>query len=130
HANELTAMDVIDLYYRQYSGVETSNYFAFRFGQPRDLAALSLASLFNQTTGPILDVACGVGHLTHRFTHGQPLRPVIGLDRDFFRLFVASQFVAPGGSYVCAPADLPLPFDSSAFGGIFCSDAFHYFLYR
>jgi SAM-dependent methyltransferase/uncharacterized protein YbaR (Trm112 family) len=130
HRDQLSAMDVIDLFYRQYSGVETANYFAFRFGQPRHLAALSLGSLFHQTTGPILDVACGLGHLTHAFTQGHPTRPVIGLDRDFFRLYVASEFVAPDASYLCAPADQPLPFANGTFGGVFCSDAFHYFLYR
>jgi SAM-dependent methyltransferase len=123
-------MDAIDLFYRQYSGVETANYFAFRFGQPRHLAALSLASLLQPTTGPILDVACGLGHLTHAFAQAHPGRTVIGLDRDFFRLYVASQFVAPEASYICAPADQPLPFAEKTFGGIFCSDAFHYFLQR
>lgn len=128
--DRLSAMDAIDLFYRQYSGVETANYFAYRFGQPRHLAALSLASLLDRTTGPILDIACGLGHLTHGFTQSHPGRPVIGLDRDFFRLYVASQFVAPEASYLCAPADQPLPFADGALGGIFCSDAFHYFLYR
>ncbi len=130
HRRDLSALDVIDLYYRQYSGVETFNYFAFRFGQPRHLAGLSLASLLGRGEGPILDLACGTGHLTHFFTCAHPGRPVVGVDRDFFRLYVASQYVAPAGNYVCAQADLALPFSERAFAGIFCSDAFHYFLHR
>jgi SAM-dependent methyltransferase len=126
----LSALDVIDLYYRRFSGVETFNYFAFRFGQPRHLAGLSLGAMLARTDGPILDLACGVGHLTHYFCHSFPEREVIGLDRDFFRLFVASEYVAPQATYVCAPADGALPFPDAGFGGIFCSDAFHYFLNR
>jgi SAM-dependent methyltransferase len=123
-------MDVIDIFYRQFSGVETFNYFAFRFGQPRHLAALSMASLLLQTEGPVLDLACGLGHLTHFLTASDPARLVVGLDRDFFRLYVASQFLAPQASFVCAAADQPLPFVTGALGGVLCSDAFHYFPYR
>jgi len=130
HGASLSALDVINLYYGQYSGVETSNYFAYRFGQPRHLAGLSLASLMGDAKGPILDLACGVGHFTHFFAYGNPGRPVVGLDRDFFRLFVASQYTAPEGNYVCTPADTALPFSEKVFAGIFCSDAFHYFLHR
>ena len=126
----LSALDVIDLYYRQYSGVEAFNYFAFRFGQPRHLAGLSLAMMLERTEGPILDLACGAGHMTHYFTCAHPGRPVVGVDRDFFRLYVAGHCVAPAGNYVCAPADQPLPFSERVFGGIYCSDAFHYFLHR
>ena len=126
----LSALDVIDLDDRQFSGVEMFNYFAFRFGQPRHLAGLALGSMFSRTEGPILDLACGVGHLTHFFTEAFPERTVIGLDRDFLRLFVASEYVAPTASYICASADSALPFQDSNFGGIFCSDAFHLFLNR
>jgi SAM-dependent methyltransferase/uncharacterized protein YbaR (Trm112 family) len=128
--DSLSALDVIDLYYRQFSGAENFNYFAYRFGQPRHLAALSLASLLDATTGPVLDLACGVGHLTHYLTHAHPQRTVIGADRDFVRLWIANRFVAPGASYVCASADQALPFADKAFHGVFCSDAFHLFLQR
>jgi hypothetical protein len=55
---------------------------------------------------------------------------VVGLDRDFVRLWLASRFVAPAGRYVCGSADQSLPFAPGVFHGIFCSDAFHLFLYR
>jgi SAM-dependent methyltransferase/uncharacterized protein YbaR (Trm112 family) len=128
--DSLSALDVIDLYYRQFSGAENFNYFAYRFGQPRHLAALSLASLLDASTGPVLDLACGVGHLTHYLTLVRPQRTVVGVDRDFVRLWIANRFVAPGASYVCASADQALPFADKAFHGVFCSDAFHCFLQK
>jgi ubiquinone/menaquinone biosynthesis C-methylase UbiE/uncharacterized protein YbaR (Trm112 family) len=130
HGSSLSALDVMDLYYRCYSGTETFNYFAYRFGQPRHLAALSLACLLDDTTGPILDLACGVGHITHYLSVAQPRRTVVGLDRDFVRLWIANRYVAPDASYVCASADQALPFRDNDFAGVFCSDAFHYFCHR
>jgi SAM-dependent methyltransferase/uncharacterized protein YbaR (Trm112 family) len=126
----LPALDLLDVYYRRYSGAETFTYFAYRFGQPRHLAALALASTVNQSDGPLLDLACGLGHLTHFFTSARPRRPVIAADRDFFRLYVAAHQVAPGASCLCFPADQALPFAPGSLDGVFCSDAFHYFLYR
>lgn len=130
NASELSALDVIRLYYDSFSGVEMFNYFAFRFGQPRYLAALSLASLFQRTRGALLDLACGMGHLTHYLTRAFPGQPVFALDREFFRLYVAKRYVAPDATFVCAPADQALPFPPGFFSGVICSDAFHYFEYR
>lgn len=127
---DLTAVDVLDLYYRRYSGAEISNYFLYRFGQPRHLAALGLGALLNASDGPLLDLACGVGHLTHFFTASRPGRTVIGSDRDFFRLFVAKRYVAPAANYVCCTADMALPFAEGSISSIFCSDAFHLFMHR
>jgi SAM-dependent methyltransferase/uncharacterized protein YbaR (Trm112 family) len=129
-AEHLTALDVLDLYYQRYSGAETSNYFVYRFAQPRHLSALGFAATLNDSDGPVLDLACGVGHLTHYLTASKPGRTVVGADRDFFRLFVAKRYVAPAASYVCVPADGALPFAKGALGGILCSDAFHLFLHR
>ena len=129
-SENLTALDLLDLFYRRYSGVETFPYFAYRFGQPRHLAALALGSVLDRFDGPLLDLACGAGHLTHYFTSSRPDRTVVAADRDFFRLFVASHHVAPGATYLCVPADQALPFASGVFDGVFCSDAFHYFLRR
>ncbi|HEY4105249.1 MAG TPA: class I SAM-dependent methyltransferase, partial [Polyangiaceae bacterium] len=130
HAASLSALGAMDLYYRRFSGVENFNYFAYRFGQPRHLAGLALASRLDGRDGPVLDIACGVGHMAHYFAERRPDRVTFGLDRDFFRLWVANRYVAPRAHFVCAPADRALPFAASTFDGIFCSDAFHYFLHR
>src|SRR5262249_23706981 len=45
----LTALDVLDLYYQRYSGAETSNYFVYRFAQPRHLSALGFAATLNDS---------------------------------------------------------------------------------
>jgi ubiquinone/menaquinone biosynthesis C-methylase UbiE/uncharacterized protein YbaR (Trm112 family) len=128
--DKLTALQAMDLIYRRYSRVEHFNDFAYQFGRPRHLAALSLASLLGDSQAPILDLACGVGHLTHFFSFGRPERAVVGVDRDFVRLWVARHYVAPDAHFVCGPADRALPFRSRSFVGVFCSDAFHYFLWK
>jgi hypothetical protein len=57
--DRLSARDVIDIYFRQFSGVEIANHFEFYFGQPRHLAHLATAALLERSEGPILDLACG-----------------------------------------------------------------------
>lgn len=130
HAKDLAATDVISLFYGDYSSYsEMTNYFTFRFGQPRHLAALSIASIIKERSDSILDLACGMGHLTHHFAWGEEnRRKVIGIDRDYFRLYVAKNFMAPEADFICQRVDRPLPFLVSSFDSIFCSDAFHYFL--
>ncbi len=125
--DELSAIDLIDLYYRKYSGSEMANYFKYRFGQPRHLAALSLASLLSKADGPILDLACGVGHITHYLANIRRDKITVGIDHDFFRLYIAKNSIVPSADFICCNADGALPFKSSAFQGSICSDAFHYF---
>ena len=100
------------------------------FAQPRHLAGLSLASLFPDSAKPILDLACGFGHYMHYWLTRRPGRPVIGIDRNFFQVYVAKARVAPDADFICSEADRRLPFRSETFCGVFCSDAFHYFLGR
>lgn len=125
----LTALDALNLYMARYSRAETAVHFAFSFGQPRHLAALSVASVIKERGGPILDLACGPGHVTHYFsTLADMDRPVVGVDRNFFRLWVARNFVSPRADFVCQWVDRPLPFRTGSFESAFCSDAFHYFV--
>jgi hypothetical protein len=50
----------------------------------------------------------------------------IGVDRNFFQLWIGRRFVAPNSSsYVCADALMPLPFKDDAFSVSVCTDAFH-----
>lgn len=130
HGKELSALQLIDLYYRFYSNSEIGNYFSYRYTQPRHLAGLCVASVLRQHGGPVLDVACGVGHLSHYFSYGRPEAHTVGLDRDFFRLYLAKNYMAPQAEFVCAEADTALPFADGVFSGVFCSDAFFCFLHR
>lgn len=130
NSKDLTAVDVIKLFYGDYSSFnEMANYFTFRFGQPRHLAALTIASIIKERSGSILDLACGMGHLTHYFAWGEEdRRKVVGIDRDYFRLYVAKNFMVPEADFICQWVDRPLPFSEASFDSVFCSDAFHYFL--
>ncbi|WP_139558959.1 methyltransferase domain-containing protein [Methylotetracoccus oryzae] len=126
---QLSAMDVIDFYYRNFSLSEVANYFGYRFGQPRHLSGLQLASHLRARGGPTIDLACGAGHLTHHFSYrAETAGPVIGVDRDYFRLYLAQNFVAPDADFICQWVDRPLPFPARSFDNIFCSDAFHVIL--
>ena len=126
HQNRLSACDVIHLYYGQYSGnTEMGHYFHCRFGMPRTLAALSIAQPMRATPGPLLDVACGAGHLTHFLAYERDDGPVVGVDRDFFRLYLAKRYIAPQAQFACVSADNHLPLADDVFEATLCSDAFH-----
>ena len=119
----VTVCELLDCYF---SNKEHYNYFAFRFGQPRYLVALSFVSLIRQPKKMILDLGCGQGHITRSLVHQAKDRRVIGVDRSFWSLYVAKRWVAPEGEYVCCSADHALPFADKVFSAVFSSDAFHY----
>ena len=128
--DQITGRELFDFYFCCSTGDarEPYGYFAFRFGQPRHLVALSLAYLIRTPDKPVLDLACGFGHITRHLIHRAEGQPVIGLDRNFFMLYVAKNWLAPGADYVCADADVGQPFRDGAFSTVFCSDAFHWFV--
>jgi SAM-dependent methyltransferase/uncharacterized protein YbaR (Trm112 family) len=123
---QATAGALLDFYFRKQR--ENYNYFYFRFGQPRYLVGLSFASFIHRPQKPILDLACGCGHLTRSLVQRAQGQPVIGVDESFFGLYVAKHWIAPEAEYVCCKADRALPFSNGAFSVAFCSDAFHYFV--
>jgi SAM-dependent methyltransferase len=127
--DELTGRELFDFYFCRSTGDarEPYGYFAFRFGQPRHLVAVSLACIMRRPGKPVLDLACGFGHITRHLVNRAEGRPVIGLDRNFFMLYVAKNWLAPGAEYVCAQADSGLPFSDDSFSTVLCSDAFHVF---
>ncbi|CAM3372502.1 class I SAM-dependent methyltransferase [Kibdelosporangium persicum] len=124
---EQCAQDWLDLSYLRSRNVdrELHPYFLNRFGQPRYLASLSLTSILEEDPLPVLDVACGFGHVMHHLAiRSRPLS-TIGVDRNFFQLWVARRFIVPGGHYVCADVSRPLPFTDDSFSASLCTDAFH-----
>lgn len=125
----LTAEDWLDLFYRQHSPVEGDlfSYFFCRLAQPRHLATLALTSYLPAREKPLLDLACGFGHLGHNLAESPAAHAVVGVDRNFFQLWVAQYWIASKNRFVCADADQPLPFADGAFAGTLCCDAFHYF---
>jgi ubiquinone/menaquinone biosynthesis C-methylase UbiE/uncharacterized protein YbaR (Trm112 family) len=125
-----TAIELIGFFYGHSLRSELCNHFSYKFSQPRHLAGLSLASLLPVSEKPILDLACGFGHFMHYWIMSHPGQRVVGVDRNFFQLYVARHWVAPDADFICSEADLKLPFSSHSFGGVFCADAFHCFLRR
>lgn len=126
--DQIGACDVLGFYY--FSGGPLSptlgHYFIRRFSQPRHLAALALAATMPSDSKPILDIACGIGHLEHYFYCRNDSTPVIGLDMNFYHLWLARHWIAPEGNYVCANAGDGLPFADASFSSTICSDAYHY----
>lgn len=129
--DRLTAQDWMELAYARSSDRiddELLPYFLARFGQPRFLATTSLLQcLPDDGSRPVLDLACGFGHVAHHLATRPDPRAVVGVDRNFLQLWVARRYVAPTQRFVCADRVDALPFDDDAFAASLCSDAFHYF---
>ncbi|MGQ0604327.1 MAG: methyltransferase domain-containing protein [Anaerolineales bacterium] len=124
----LFASDFLDYYFRRVGrGREDAyDYFVYRFGQPRHLAVLGFVSLIQRPSAPVLEVGCGCGHLTYSLSLQAHGKTVIGIDHNFFVLYVAKRWVAPEAQYVNCSADVGLPFRSDTFSDVFSSDVFHY----
>ena len=101
---------------------EAVHYFDHRFGTPRHLVALAAAEAAagGVGAGPVLDLGCGVGHLTwwldQRFGDGR----AVGVDLSLFQLWAARD-LAGGGRFVCADASR-LPLATGSFGLVLASD--------
>ena len=99
---------------------EAVHYFASRFGTPRHLVALAAAEAAGAAGGPVLDLGCGVGHLTwwldQRFGEGR----TVGVDLSLFELWAAAG-IAGGGRFVCADA-AALPLATARFALVMSSD--------
>lgn len=122
----LTAEDWLGVFYWNAPEVyDPFNYFFYRFGTPRHLATLGLVSALPATDElPVLDLACGYGHLAHTLTAQN--RSVVGLDQNVHQVWLARHYVAPDAAFVCADASHPFPLVDAAFEAAVCSDAFHY----
>lgn len=121
----LSAVDLLWLYF--HNTRENFNYQSFRYGQPRQLVALSFASLLRDQ-GPILDLGCGCGQITFSLTQLASGQRVIGVDTFFFGLYLAKHWIAPQAEFLCSAADVPLPLPDGSLAAVFLSDAFHYFV--
>jgi len=114
-------------------------YFLYRFSDPTFLTAEALVRAVGRhdgaLTGPVLDLCGGSGHLT---------RVLAGLDRQdssaadhtivadlqFWKLWLASRFTAPGCAAVCCDAGAPLPFARDRFSMVVLADAFPYIWHK
>lgn len=125
----LTAEDWLRVFCGKYSPVlgDMFNYFLYRLGQQHHLASLAVTNQLPPAEQPILDLACGFGHLGHNLTESPEGHAVVGADRNFFQVWTAQYWIAPAARFVCANADQRLPFIDGSFAATLCADAFHYF---
>ena len=125
-----TCIEFIKYYFTyHYESIDAYNYFAHRFGLPRHLVALSFAQIIKNLDGPVLDLACGFGHITRSLlkNNSSGESPVIGLDSNFFTLYVAKKLLSPKALFVCSDGCITLPFHNNFFSAVVCVDGIHYF---
>lgn len=101
------------------------HYFMHRFGQPRQLVALALMTVLKAPSGPVLDFGCGIGLLTRHLPRRAGPHPVLGADRDFFRLYIAKTFLTQDVAYVCCDGNPSLPFKRAFFSAVYSSDTLY-----
>jgi SAM-dependent methyltransferase/uncharacterized protein YbaR (Trm112 family) len=124
----LLAHEVFDFFYSKRSGNNTylAEYFLNRFVMPRYLSAMALMQRLPASEQPVLDIACGYGHVEHYLTRRKRSTPAVGIDFNFYQAWGARRCVAPDAWFVCCDASRPLPFRAGTFSGAVCSDAFMY----
>jgi len=104
-------------------------YFLYRFSDPTFLVTDGLLRAIAPKhigLGPILDLGGGSGHLARTITTLSAGQPVWLADLEFWKLWLARQFVAPECHVVCCDAAQPLPFARGSFSLALSSDAFNY----
>jgi SAM-dependent methyltransferase len=86
-------------------------YFVHRWSDPSWLAVLALTAAHPPAGRPVVDLACGAGHLLrHLALHGH--RDLTGVDVVFAKLWLARRFVLPAAvpvALVCADLTTPWP---------------------
>ena len=122
--DELSAADCIAEFCRQGQLPRRAFEAAFfRFGSPRHLATLNLASVVD-TDAPVLVVGNGFGHVAYSLSAKG--RTVIGLDWSVGRAWTARHVIAPEASVVCADPAGPLPIADGAAGVVLAQGASPY----
>jgi len=103
-----------------------ATYLYYKFGQPRHLVGLSLCQIATDSSGLVLDLGCGAGHVTRSIQARCAGQTVVGIDALLGLLLCAKRLIAPDGEYICCSAEHPLPFRDDSFSQIFSFDALHY----
>jgi SAM-dependent methyltransferase len=104
-------------------------YFLHRWSDPSWLAALALTAAHPPGGRPVVDLACGAGHLLrHLALHGH--RELTGVDVVFAKLWLARRFVLPADApvaLVCADLTAPWPLPPPAVPRhVACHDALYF----
>lgn len=123
-----SARRLFDLYFEAAGRRDTGHYFSYRFGQPRHLAGLSLASLVNPGRGPVLDLGCGAGHIARHVVQLHGIRSLVGVDVHLPLLLIGRTRVAPGAHFVCCDVEKGLPFRDGTFGNVLMTNVLHFLI--
>jgi SAM-dependent methyltransferase len=105
-------------------------YLTYRWVDPSWLALLGITAAHPPVDRPVIDLACGAGHLLrHLMLHGH--HDLTGVDVVFSKLWLARRFVLPPSAPVrllCADLRAPWPLDShSTANYVVCHDALYFF---
>jgi uncharacterized protein YbaR (Trm112 family)/SAM-dependent methyltransferase len=111
-----------------------ADYFLYRFSDPPYLMIEALLTALGQnafaTSGRVLDLCGGSGHLTRVLAGLKPSGGVVDADVYFWKLWLATRFMAPGCDAVCCDANNPLPFAHDTFSMALLADAFPYIWHK
>lgn len=103
---------------------EGYRYFRYRFGTPRYLVSLALWDALPPSSGSVLDVGCGAGHLAWAIGQRPQAGPIVGIDPAFAQL-LAARTIAPQATLVCGDGR-SLPVADAAFARVVSSDVLPY----
>jgi SAM-dependent methyltransferase len=101
------------------------DYFAHRWSDPSYLAALALLQAHWPGDRPVVELACGAGHLLRELAD-RGVDDLVGVDVAFSKLWLAQRFVCPQARYVCADARNLPPVGVPTPAYVLCVDALYF----
>ena len=103
-----------------------ADYFAYRWSDPTFLAGLALVQQHWPGDRPVVEVACGTGHLLRELA-ARGCRDLVGVDVVWAKLWLARRFVCPQASYVCADVTAaPAALATAGPSYVLCHDALYF----
>ncbi len=125
-----TFRELLDAAFAYSGNRDAADYFFYKWGQPRFVAALAWTPVLAAVEGPVLDLACGPGHLVWSLAGNGLAGRIVGADLYFKSLFLARRLSGTRARFVCCNAAYGLPFRDGAFGAALSADAFHFLPYQ
>ena len=101
------------------------DYFAHRWSDPTYLAGLALLQQHWPADRPVVEVACGAGHLLRELAQ-RGLHDLVGVDVVWAKLWLAQRFVCPDARYVCADLTALPDLGVRAPAYVLCQDALYF----
>ncbi len=124
----LTVKAWTDLFFAKRSGNNDylSEYFSAKVTMPRFLSAMALVQRLPKGREPVVDLACGMGHVAGYLTERAASSQAIGIDLNFHQLWGARHLIARKAWFVCGDFGAGLPIKSGRASAVICSDAFQF----